>query len=117
MKQEIIEALVGAITKWDLIAQSIICEQDRACPLCKIFYNEDKLACDGCPVQKESGADNCEFTPYQYTNLDSDEILAEDLRINTYNLPDLDKVEDEIEFLISLLPKDSKEAKRYQWFN
>ena len=115
MNQEIIDAIVRSVTKWDLIAQSIITEEDYECPLCSLFVVWSGH-CRGCPVMSRTWETRCCGTPYDRINLAHRTTLAGMLaggcsRQYFHNL--LDAVEEEIEFLSSLLPEGSDEAKRY----
>lgn len=56
------KALLGSVKKWEKIAYKD--GEDKGpqnCPCCKHWFN---VCCDGCPIMEFTGATNCEETPY-----------------------------------------------------
>lgn len=102
-------AIKASIKKWDLIAQGVHSQNEGTCALCDLYQMP---TCRLCPIFEKTGKTQCQGTPYKDTNLDSSLTLKEDLYTNPDNPPNLDAVEEEIEFLISLLPDKEKEAYR-----
>lgn len=74
-----------------------------ACPLCRIFVlrmntNSAKKACNGCPIKERTGKPSCINTPYQKVcNLHDN--------MSTSREQLLKAIQEEINFLKSLLPK------------
>jgi hypothetical protein len=89
MDRKLIEACV--LEKWNPRAMG--CEvtdysdlpEVSTCVLCQVYH---KKHCRGCPVRKNTNANHCERTPF-----------------TKYRLCKVEQMEEEIEFLISLLPK------------
>jgi hypothetical protein len=92
-----IDALKHSIQKWETIVQKLkegykIQDYDsRSCALCKTF-----IMCVNCPVCLKTGRTDCELTPYG---------------IFSWNDTSIEKAQDEVDFLKSLLP--SLEPKIY----
>lgn len=90
------EAIKGSIKKWEEIRDGKRHDSGHSdCPLCQVYYmgNND---CDGCPVKEKTGKSNCRNTPYvDYCRASN---LGE--KVDT-------AAQAEIDFLTSLLPKES----------
>ncbi len=122
MNKETLKALKGSIKKWDSIASG--CGLDGGttdCPLCKLHISN----CKQCPVGYTTYEESCDGSPYQDTYIltgtpefeaaytvgmlqpslqDLGETLPELLKMGCS--PTLvDTVEDELNFLYSLLPE------------
>lgn len=108
---ETVFAIKGSIAKWDLIAHGIgTNRRGFNCPLCIKFRS-----CDKCPVGKDTTKSNCMGTPYEYINLPDNIYLPRWIQyfkelIKKEEIIDLccDLIEDEIEYLISLLPESEQ---------
>lgn len=37
----------------------------RSCPLCELYYKGGDSECNGCPISKHSGIEDCQGTPYE----------------------------------------------------
>jgi len=93
MKAEMLKALEGCIEKrWNLIAAGC---NINLLPICHLCANSPEN-CEGCPVEKKTGS-GCDGTPFwTWSN-------------TNYRSPSYwDATEREIEFLISLLPKNHR---------
>lgn len=108
MNEKTLKALEDSVQKWDLIAHGIITEDSVDCPLCELYLNDAADDCKKCPIYKKTKMESCYNTPYDDINLESSIVLEEDLVKNPNDPPNLNAVEEEIEFLISLLPTDHK---------
>ena len=115
MNEKALKALIGSITKWDLIAQGVICEDDMECPLCELFFNKRRhVPCMGCPVTIDHiDRQICSGTPYHSMSLTGSLTISQDIKKFPHDKPKLHEIENEIEFLISLLPEGSEEAEAY----
>lgn len=105
MEQETIDAVIAAVCKWDLIAQGIGVDNGTDnCPLCIMFFDRAPgTGCDEeCPVFEVTSQELCNGSPFKYTNLESDYTIPEHHGYITTE--EFAAIEDEIEFLISLLP-------------
>ena len=125
---EIIEAIEGSIKKWDAIAMG--CKNDKNsanCSLCQLFI-DDSSDCSKwdtlgefksfCPVRLKSDCEGCENTPWdRWHNLitccSPDPIYRNLVHANKFADPDnfrelCDLAEQEIEYLIELLPYKHK---------
>lgn len=114
--EETVIAIIGSIKKWECIALGIgVNLGGDNCPLCVLF-----MSCTACPVCSKVRHYQCEGTPYTkiavwHNTTVPDWIKQEKLADETSSLPDgidttLDAIEEEIEFLISLLPIHAKEG-------
>lgn len=124
MDSDTIEAIEGSVMKWDCIAQGIgVNEGAGNCPLCTMFIDNGCVECPVCPVVlaiQGNNARGCSFTPYASIIMENfltipewiKDVLANQEqagRQNDLTIPiTLGFIEDEIEFLISLLPKNHK---------
>jgi hypothetical protein len=98
MKQKDIDAIHHGIAKYDRLAHGCpVGITSISCKLCDMYVFED---CGGCPIFKKTGLDDCQETPWE-------DIYDNPKRTS----PWCEAVEEEIEFLISLLPE--KEQRRY----
>lgn len=111
MNAKTLSALKRSIRHWERMAASKrnkeSCYAD-GCPLCKLFYEPRTPRsdnCTGCPVKRKTGHSLCRETPW----LAAARELA-DWR-NHYGIRG-QYVEEEIEFLESLLPKRSNTKPR-----
>lgn len=103
MKKKTLDALKGSIHKWEQIRDGLIEDQGtHNCPLCKLFHD---IHCVGCPIQQHTGKMNCAGSPYEDYN---DYVFYNDHNDYDPNDPDVEKklAQDELDFLISLLPKE-----------
>ena len=109
MNKKTLEALLGAIEKWEKIAEGKgIDEGTENCPLCKMFATGE-MGCPGCPVSIRTGASGCNYTPY------ADWVIHHKTAHDKFNTPYAAECEDckrlarkEVEFLRSLLPEGVK---------
>lgn len=122
MRENTIKAIVGSILKWDAIAQG--CKIDTGgdnCPLCQMFSVGE---CFACPVKIYTGKEQCKNTLYYSIRKKIGNNFLPDFIVNYLfiNPPGIDEqtsnrriatvfldIENFIEFLISLLPKDFNE--------
>jgi len=84
MKIETLRALVASIEHWKKDGPTGERMNSNNCPLCTTFFRRDKH-CHACPVYEKTRLVGCAGTPYEAK-------------------PSPQEVEDEIEFLESLLP-------------
>lgn len=97
MKPEQFKAIMKSILKWDLVAQGTHLNQGSAdCSLCKHY-----VTCAGCPIKVKTGVSQCRATPYK---LFVDHQLTHRPGLNMCGTC-ADLVEQEIAFLVSLLPE------------
>lgn len=106
-----LEAILGSIKKWDCIAQGIGVDAGTTnCPLCMWYFYDYEGGCTQCPVAIKVHKNCCKRTPYMGILLGLFSTIPEYIRCPTVSfasiLITLDAIEAEIEFLISLLPKD-----------
>jgi hypothetical protein len=96
MDEKTLEALKGSIRKWEKIRDGQMHDEGaRNCPLCQLFNNAHNRFkdCEGCPVKQRTGFQFCKNTPY----------------VDIYNNGEFgDLIQAEIDFLVSLLPSDTK---------
>jgi hypothetical protein len=110
MHAKTLEALRGSIRKWEQIAAGT--EGDRGpanCPLCEMFYSGH---CTGCPVAHKTGEIECDGSPYQkWTALPTSLFRVEKIDGRYSWWVDSEEsraaAQAELDFLKSLLPKDS----------
>lgn len=114
MKKKVKKALIGAIMKWDGIAQGCLKELGASnCPLCHLFedclYEINGAVHQGksCPIAVEVGISDCNSTGYHVIKkyLSRDLISEMD---GEHRGATCDRIENFIEFLISLLPKKAR---------
>jgi hypothetical protein len=100
MKKKTLDALKGSIRKWEQIRDGLIEDQGtHNCPLCKLFH---AFECVGCPIQQHTGQKGCVGSPYEAYN----DIYFDDGDDEDSNPEHKKKLaQDELDFLISLLPK------------
>lgn len=119
MEKTVIKAIKGSIAKWDLIAHGVGVDSGTAnCPLCKMFFVSGfggwGAKCNECPVAERVYVDKCGFTPYSDIHLNFDITVPDWIKelniINrTYINETIDAIQEEIEFLILLLPCEDRE--------
>lgn len=113
MDAETLAALKGSIKKWE----EIVCHDGadkgtRNCPLCLRFISRFGTGrCDGCPVANAVQQDGCKGTPYIEWDLAVWAFKRDDLRaIDAPEIAYTDELAqlayEELQFLISLLPKE-----------
>jgi hypothetical protein len=98
MKQEDIDAIHHAIAKYDRLAHGFL-ELIGSC-YCKLCQMYRSNGCVRCPIFKKTRIAYCHGTPWIYIDFNAKRTS-----------PWCEAVEEEIEFLISLLPKE--EQRRY----
>lgn len=97
MDERTLTALKGSIHKWEQIRDGKMKDEGtKNCPLCQLFYCDE---CEGCPIKERTGFQNCENTPY-------DDMY--DGEIALFVNPNPEVILAEIDFLISLLPSETK---------
>ena len=101
-------ALEGSIRKWEKIVDETgedLCGSN--CPLCQLFPLKNKN-CNGCPVAKASGYDECIGTPYIAWSkaVSAKRLSGVDRRATTPRLVELARAE--LAFLKSLRRKPGK---------
>jgi hypothetical protein len=107
MDKRIIRALKDSIRKWERIVQGTGKDDGTAnCPLCVLFFDGD---CKGCPVEEWTGLSGCNDSPYSDWNMH--QCRHGDYGDFPYSLH-CGKCQrlaiKELEFLVSLLPKDKR---------
>lgn len=105
MDASTLAALKDSIAKWKGIVEGTGKDEGAVnCPLCHKFNKwyiggYVRNDCDGCPVKQHTEQDGCRGSPYEdYENLDEDD-GQEELQAAK---------QAELDFLISLLPKEEK---------
>lgn len=104
MKQKDIDAIHHGIAKYDRLAHGFPEGiYDKSCKLCWMYVDND---CEGCIINKKTDGHSCDSTPWE-------RIYLAHLTNNQFSNDATwcRAVEDEIEFLISLLPEE--EQRRY----
>ena len=108
MDERTLEALKGSIRKWEMIVQGTGIDKGTAnCPLCRLFF---EAGCKGCPVEKRMGISGCVDSPYD--DWDVHQCWHEELCL-PYSLHCVKCQRlaiKELEFLVSLLPKDKRKC-------
>ena len=108
MDERTLTALQGSIAKWEAIVAGTGADHgDSNCPLCQIFFYSDfnKPMCGGCPVMARTRRAGCGNSPYQ------DWVEYQEGRGSGFRVFDetsLALAQAELDFLRSLLPKESK---------
>lgn len=94
----------ASIIRWNAFAMGwtsleIFFEED--CPLCTVYIFPK---CHGCPIMNKTRLNSCNGTPLDQWSRDTywDQVTGKSW------VADWTSTEDEIEFLVSLLPKDHK---------
>lgn len=124
MNVETLAALKGSIRKWECIRDQKVNDWGvNNCPLCQLFNNNnddkcEQIDCVGCPVYEKTKKEDCGDTPYKkFTQwLYKSEGIPYNfghyhtaLIRNTKLVGELKQLaQDEIDFLISLLPKENE---------
>ena len=94
MNKKTLKALRGSIKKWEGIVKGEVQDEGaKNCPLCVEFYRPD---CAGCPVQEETGQEDCADTPYS-------KWCDTDYRVKNANSKEL--AQQMLNFLVDLLPE------------
>jgi len=118
--EDILEIKI-AIRKYNMIAMGClkILENLGAgnCGLCTMYWDD---RCKGCPIKERTGYAGCAGTPYSRINntatVISDRVSDKKI-VDAKNKRRLDiglyALEDEIDFLVSLLPIEECSAERY----
>lgn len=105
MNKDTLEALRGSIKKWESIVKSTDAEDLSGgnCPLCRKFSSSE---CIGCPVEVDTGAEDCAYTPYSEWIDHFD--LVHDIVGVRHRFSDckecLRLAQKELDYLIALLP-------------
>lgn len=110
MDAETLEALRGSIAKWEgIVAGTTTNEGPDNCPLCLRFNSfvnkEAKHGCRGCPVREKVGMSGCDGTPYE--EYEDFERRVDDADEDADEKHAIALAQAELDFLKSLLPKDS----------
>ena len=112
MDEKTLEALKGSIRKWEKIVDGTgIDDGNDNCPLCHLFLND---WCEKCPVFQKNNQEFCSHTPYSQWNRHHDdrhqkwEENEDGYRIIGKCRTCKKLAREELEFLQSLLPKDTK---------
>lgn len=121
MNKKTIKAIEGSVAKWDCIAQGIGTNQAvDDCPLCKLFINTGCNKYPVCPVVLAiQGVGGCAGTPYESISLRNGITVPKWIKEqseyqtlvglqNGLIAVTLDFIEEEVEFLVSLLPENHK---------
>lgn len=111
MTQKVVKALEGSICKWNDVGMGFGKENGyEDCPLCTLFYISHD--CYGCPISTEMRMAYCEGTPYvqwqrMWTKYNPDcmSVPLEQVRDPEFKTVIAEIVEDEIIYLLELLPK------------
>lgn len=118
MTPEALEALKESIEAWKkkLILTQVWRGEEikwgwRACPLCCEFNRPSASLsgseCEGCPVFSKTGEVHCDGTPYIDAVTASNDYERNKTFENAWDL--MEKIEVELNFLISLLPKEGEQ--------
>lgn len=105
MNAETLKALKGSIKKWEaIVAGTGTDEGPQNCPLCILFLTRWPAKppfCVGCPVREITGVSGCEGTPY-------DDYEKAEAEFGAGSDECKSAAKQELEFLRSLLPGDTK---------
>jgi len=111
MNKRTLKALKGSIRKWKKIVAGTGKDQGtKNCALCKAFID---MGCEGCPIKDRTGYDGCNLSPYDdwvehledcHDRTVDDAYLSLEPECNACK----ELAQKELDFLISLLPKDKK---------
>ena len=100
MDEKTREALEGSIAKWQAIVHGTGGDYGVSnCPLCALFYHQE---CEGCPVADATGIICCGGSPYDL--FAGHDIWYLGIKADTEELQQA--AQKELDFLISLRPKD-----------
>ena len=118
MNHDTLKALKASIEKWKANASAESIYEVRLgmtdCPLCMKFHshitgNRGEPKCNGCPVYAKTGISGCANTPYDDADQAFDEWDKADIEDEASARSEfIERANEEVAFLESLLPEDAR---------